>query len=129
MDALRDELNNKLDAIRADMLALLRADADLTTQTQHRVILIAAVLTVLAAVLGLVFAPWSAPASPVRSGGCWKAPRRSRPAISMACAGHLAGRNRPSDDRVQSDGRAVAPQGARCARPLANMSIRASSKD
>ena len=42
-------------AIRADMLALLRADTDLTTQTQHRVTLIAAFLTLLAAVLGLVF--------------------------------------------------------------------------
>ena len=55
VDALRDELNGKLDAIRADMLALLRADADLTTQKQRRVTLIAAFLTLLAAVLGLVF--------------------------------------------------------------------------
>ena len=55
VDALRDELNSKLDSIRADMLALLRADTDLTTQTQHRVTLIAAFLTLLAAVLGLVF--------------------------------------------------------------------------
>src|ERR1700704_4106621 len=37
------------------MLALLRADADLTTQQQHRVTLIAAFLTLLAAILGLVF--------------------------------------------------------------------------
>jgi len=55
VDALRNELNSKLDAIRADMLVLLRADADLTTQTQHRVTLIAAFLTLLAAILGLVF--------------------------------------------------------------------------
>jgi class 3 adenylate cyclase len=55
VDALRDELNSKLDGIRADMLALLRADADLTTQKQRRVTLIAAFLTLLAAVLGLVF--------------------------------------------------------------------------
>lgn len=55
VDALRDELNSKLDGIRADMLALLRADADLTTQNQRRVTLIAAFLTLLAAVLGLVF--------------------------------------------------------------------------
>jgi HAMP domain-containing protein len=55
VDALRDELNSKLDAIRADMLVLLRADADLTTQQQHRVTLIAAFLTLLAAILGLVF--------------------------------------------------------------------------
>ena len=55
VDAFRDELNDKLDAIRAEMLALLRADADLTTQKQRRVTLIAAFLTLLAAVLGLVF--------------------------------------------------------------------------
>ena len=55
VDVLRDELNSKLDGIRADMLALLRADADLTTQKQRRVTLIAAFLTLLAAVLGLVF--------------------------------------------------------------------------
>ena len=55
VDAFRDELNGKLDAIRADMLALLSADADLTTQKQRRVTLIAAFLTLLAAVLGLVF--------------------------------------------------------------------------
>jgi HAMP domain-containing protein len=55
VDALRDELNSKLDGIRADMLALLRGDADLTTQNQRRVTLIAAFLTLLAAVLGLVF--------------------------------------------------------------------------
>ncbi len=55
VDALRDELNSKLDGIRADMLALLRADADLTTQKQRGVTLIAAFLTFLAAVLGLVF--------------------------------------------------------------------------
>src|SRR5712671_1977813 len=48
VDALRDELNSKLDGIRADMLALLRADADLTTQKQRRV-------TLIAAILGLVF--------------------------------------------------------------------------
>ncbi len=55
VDAFRDELNSKLDAIRADMLSLLHADADLTTQKQRRVTLIAAFLTLLAAVLGLVF--------------------------------------------------------------------------
>src|SRR5712691_3132479 len=37
------------------MLALLRADADLTTQKQRRVTLVAALLTLLAIILGLVF--------------------------------------------------------------------------
>jgi class 3 adenylate cyclase len=55
VDALRDELNSKLEGIRADMLVLLRADADLTTQKQRRVTLIAAFLTLLAAGLGLLF--------------------------------------------------------------------------
>ncbi len=55
VDALRDELNQKLDTIRADMLALLRVEAELTTNKQHHVVLIAAALTALAAILGLVF--------------------------------------------------------------------------
>ena len=56
IDELRDELNRKLDSVRADMLALLRRDANMTVQKQHQVILISVALTVLAAVLGLVFA-------------------------------------------------------------------------
>jgi adenylate cyclase len=55
VDALRDELNGKLDSIRADMLALLSSEADLTTRKQRRVTFIAAFLTLLAAILGLVF--------------------------------------------------------------------------
>jgi class 3 adenylate cyclase len=55
VDALRDELNQKLDAIRSDMLALLRTEAELTKRKQHQVLLIAAVLTALATTLGLVF--------------------------------------------------------------------------
>src|SRR5262245_1873591 len=56
VDALRDDLDQKLDSIRADMLALLQADAATTLSTQRQVMLIAAVLTGLAAALGLVFA-------------------------------------------------------------------------
>jgi len=56
VDELRDELNQKLDSVRADMLALLRKDANMTVQKQHQVMLIAVALTVLAAILGLVFA-------------------------------------------------------------------------
>ena len=55
VDALRDELNEKLDTIRADMLALLRMEAEATTRKQHHVVLIAAALTALATILGLVF--------------------------------------------------------------------------
>jgi class 3 adenylate cyclase len=56
IDELRDELDQKLEGVRADMLALLRNDANQTIAKQHQVMLISVVLTVLAAVLGLVFA-------------------------------------------------------------------------
>jgi class 3 adenylate cyclase len=56
IDELRDELNRKLDGVRADMLALLRKDANMTVQKQHQVMLISVALTVLAAILGLLFA-------------------------------------------------------------------------
>ena len=56
VDELRDELNRKLDSVRADMLALLRRDANTTVNKQQQVMLISIALTVLAAILGLVFA-------------------------------------------------------------------------
>ena len=56
VDALRDELNQKLNSIRADMLALLQAGAAMTAHKQRQAILIAAVLTALAALLGIVLA-------------------------------------------------------------------------
>jgi class 3 adenylate cyclase len=55
VDALRDEMNQKMDAIRADMFSLLIADAESTTRKQHQVALISGALTVLAAILGLLF--------------------------------------------------------------------------
>jgi class 3 adenylate cyclase len=56
VDALRDEMNQKMDDIRADMFTLLRTDAESTTRKQTQVMIIAAILTLLAAILGLVFA-------------------------------------------------------------------------
>ena len=56
IDELRDDLNKKLDSIRADMLDLLRSDANQTVAKQQQVMLISVFLTMLAAVLGLVFA-------------------------------------------------------------------------
>ena len=56
VDELRDELNKKLDGVRADMLALLRRDANVTVEKQQQVMLISFVLTALAAIFGLVFA-------------------------------------------------------------------------
>jgi class 3 adenylate cyclase len=56
VDALRDDLIGKLDAIRADMLVLLQEDAAATVAKQRQAMLIAAVVTALAALLGLFFA-------------------------------------------------------------------------
>jgi adenylate cyclase len=55
IDALRDELNQRIDGIRADMMAQVRADAAVTMQGQQRTIAISAILTGLAAILGLTF--------------------------------------------------------------------------
>jgi adenylate cyclase len=56
VDALRDELNLKLDGIRSEMLDVLRSDSAATVRNQHQIMLISVVLTALAALLGLVFA-------------------------------------------------------------------------
>jgi class 3 adenylate cyclase len=55
IDELRDELDRQLDAVRTDMIDLLRADSAATARKQHTVMVIAIVLTALAAALGLVF--------------------------------------------------------------------------
>jgi len=55
IDALRDQLNQRIDGIRTDMMALVRADAAVTMRDQQRTIAISAVLTGLAAILGLTF--------------------------------------------------------------------------
>ncbi|HEY3795401.1 MAG TPA: adenylate/guanylate cyclase domain-containing protein [Bradyrhizobium sp.] len=55
IDALRDELNQRIDGIRFDMIAQVRADAAVTMRDQKRNIAISAVLTALAAILGLTF--------------------------------------------------------------------------
>ena len=54
-DALRDEFNQKIDAIRADMLSLVVSHASTTMQEEHRILLISTVLTALAALLGWAF--------------------------------------------------------------------------
>jgi class 3 adenylate cyclase len=56
IDELRDEVNRKLEGVRADMLNLLRKDANMTVEKQHQVMLISVALTVIATILGLVFA-------------------------------------------------------------------------
>lgn len=56
VDILRDEVDQKLDGIRADMMTLLRAEAAATLRRQKEVTILAVVLTALATVLGLTFA-------------------------------------------------------------------------
>lgn len=56
VDLLRDELIDKLDSVRADMLGLVQADAAATVAQQRQAMLIAAAVTALAALLGLMFA-------------------------------------------------------------------------
>jgi class 3 adenylate cyclase len=82
VDALRDEMNQKMDAIRSDMFALLRTDADSTIRKQSQVVMIAAVVTVLAAILGLVFAM-------LVSAGVTRPVRRLLEGARAVEAGHL----------------------------------------
>ena len=82
VDALRDDLNQKLDAVRADMLELVKTDAAKTVQKQRQAMVIAAVLTALAAALGLVFAV-------LVSGGMTRPVRRLLEGARAVEAGHL----------------------------------------
>ncbi len=54
IDALRDDYTAKVDAIRAEMLTQVRADAVVTMGHQREAIMISAIMTALAAILGLV---------------------------------------------------------------------------
>jgi class 3 adenylate cyclase len=56
VDTLRDSFTQKLDSIRADMLTLLQREADATVAKQRQALVIAAIVTFLAALLGLFFA-------------------------------------------------------------------------
>jgi class 3 adenylate cyclase len=55
-DEVRDEFNQKLDQIRADMLGQVNASASVVLRNQQHAILITIVVTALAAALGLLFA-------------------------------------------------------------------------
>jgi class 3 adenylate cyclase len=55
-DQTRDEFNQKLDQIRADMLAQVDASASVVLRNQQHAILITIAVTALAAALGLLFA-------------------------------------------------------------------------
>lgn len=54
-DAFRDEFNQKVEEIRQDMMAQVRSDSVVTMRDQQTAITISAILTVLAAILGLMF--------------------------------------------------------------------------
>jgi len=56
VDTLRDQFNQKIDTIRADMLAQVHASAATVMRNQQRAILVSAIVTALAAILGLIFA-------------------------------------------------------------------------
>ena len=56
VDEFRDEFNEKINSIRADMLAQVYSSASAVMRDQSRAVIISAILTGLAAVLGLVFA-------------------------------------------------------------------------
>lgn len=56
IDALRDEFDQKIDSIRADMLAQVYASTTTVMREQRRAIWISAIVTALAAILGLVVA-------------------------------------------------------------------------
>lgn len=55
-EALRDEFNARIEGIRADMLAQVGYSAKNVTRAQQRAIIVSAVVTAIAAVLGFVFA-------------------------------------------------------------------------
>jgi adenylate cyclase len=56
IDALRDEFSRTIEAIRADMLAQVRLDAVVTMRKQREAMLVSAMVTGLAAAVGLLFA-------------------------------------------------------------------------
>jgi class 3 adenylate cyclase len=56
VDALRDEFSQKIDQIRADMLAQVYASARTVIADQQRAIWITIIVTAIAAILGLLFA-------------------------------------------------------------------------
>ena len=84
VDALRDEFNQRIERIRSDMLEQVQLDATATMRDQQRTIIISAIVTGLAAVLGLVFAI-------LVSGGITRPVRKLLEGTRAVEAGHLDG--------------------------------------
>jgi class 3 adenylate cyclase len=82
IDELRDQLDQQLDAVRNDMIDLLQADSAATVRKQQTVLVIAVILTVLAAALGFVF-------SFIVSGGLTRPVRRLLEGARAVEAGRL----------------------------------------
>jgi len=55
-DALRDEFTLKVEEIRKDMMAQVRSDAMVTMRDQQKTIVVSVIVTILAAITGLMFA-------------------------------------------------------------------------
>ena len=56
LDALRDQFNQRIDGIRADMLKQVFASTSTVIGRQHQAIIISGIVTILAAVVGFAFA-------------------------------------------------------------------------
>ncbi|AWL95956.1 MULTISPECIES: adenylate/guanylate cyclase domain-containing protein [Bradyrhizobium] len=56
IDALRDQFNQKIDAIRADMLKQVFASTSQVIGHQHQAIIVSGIVTLLAAIVGFAFA-------------------------------------------------------------------------
>jgi class 3 adenylate cyclase len=84
VDSLRDEFNQKVDTIRADMLAQVYASAATVMRDQQRAILVSASVTALAAIFGLIFAI-------LVSGGITRPVRRLLEGTRAVEAGRLDG--------------------------------------
>jgi class 3 adenylate cyclase len=82
VDELRDQLDQQLAAVRNEMISLLQADSAATVRKQQTVLVIAIILTVLAAALGLVF-------SFIVSGGLTRPVRRLLDGARAVQAGRL----------------------------------------
>ena len=85
VDTLRDDFNHRLDDIRNEMMMKVRSGAVATIGDQQRTIIISAIVTALAAVLGLIFAL-------LVSGEITKPVRRLLEGTRAIEAGHLDGR-------------------------------------
>jgi class 3 adenylate cyclase len=92
-DILRDELDEKIDAVRADM-AKVSAGAIATIKSeQTRAVVVSAIVTVLAAIVGLIFAH-------IVSGGIIRSVRQLLEGTRAVEAGHL---DRPIDVTAEDE--------------------------